>query len=132
MQKSIFKKYVKDKFKHNSEFIDLEARNTFKSKDVTPSVIKCAYRYNQYRVRDAMINGKLTGMECPRCNEDEMWDHVIKCRAVRHMQRQFIKNLVKELLKVNKRKVDEEIVLDMIEDIVVYFDNGDEEEYTTS
>jgi len=57
---------------------------------------------------------------------------MIKCRAVRHMQRQFIKNLVKELLKVNKRKVDEEIVLDMIEDIIVYFDNGDEEEYTTS
>ena len=57
---------------------------------------------------------------------------MIKCRAVRYIQRQFIKNLVKELLKVNKRKVDEEIVLDMIEDIVVYFDNGDKEEYTTS
>ena len=66
-----FKEYVKDKFGYKSEFMDIEARNSFQSKDVIPSVIKCAHGFKQYGVRDAMINGNLTGMECPRCNEDE-------------------------------------------------------------
>ena len=81
-----FKEYVKDKFGYKSEFMDIEARNYFQSKDVTPSVIKCAHGFNQYGVRDVIINGNLTGMEYPRCNEDETWDHVIKCRAVKQLQ----------------------------------------------
>ena len=71
-------------------------------------------------------------MECPRCNEIETWDHVIKCKSVRSMQREFIRNITVELFKANKGRVDEEIILNMIEDIVVYFDDGKEEKYASS
>ena len=126
------REYASEKFKHNIEFIDLEAREAFKSNEVTPSIIKCVHGYNQYGVRDAMINGRLTDMECPRCNEIETWDHVIKCRSVRHMQREFIKNLTIDLVKENKARIDEEKILNLIEDIVVYFEDGDEDEYESS
>ena len=33
--KDSFKTYVKEKFKHNNQFIDLIARNAFKHKEVT-------------------------------------------------------------------------------------------------
>ena len=126
------REYASEKFQHNIEFIDLEARDAFKCKDVTPSLIKCAHGYNQYGVRDAMINGRLTEMECPRCNEIETWEHVIKCRFVRPMQREFIKNLTLDLLNENDANIDDEIILNLIEDIVVYFDDGDEDEYESS
>ena len=67
----VFKEYASEKFKHNVEFLDLDARDAFRCKDVTPSVIKCAHGFNQYSIRDAMMNGRLTGMECPRYNEIE-------------------------------------------------------------
>ena len=97
-----------------------------------PSVIKCAHGCNQCRDRDAIINRKLTGIEYLKCNKVETWDYVIKCKDLRHVQRQFIRNLAKELLKINKRKVDEEIILDVMEDIVAHFDNGNEDKCATS
>ena len=48
------------------------------------------------------------------------------------MQRYFIQNITEELFVANKGRVDAEIILDMIEDIVVYFDDSKEEEYASS
>ena len=67
----MLEEYVVEKFKHYSSFIDVEARNDFKSKDVITLVIKFTYSFNQYAARDAIINGRLTGMECPRCSKVE-------------------------------------------------------------
>jgi len=77
---------VIEKFKHLAEFVDVEARNSFRSKEIIVLVIKCAHGYNHYGTRDAMINGKLTEKECPRCSEIEMWDHVIQCKEVKPLQ----------------------------------------------
>jgi len=128
----IFEEYVRKKFRQNADFIDLEARNSFKHKDITPSVIKCMHGYNHYGVRDALINGKTTGIDCPRCNHDETWEHVIKCKSVRHMQRQFLKELYQELTIVSDGKVNNETIMKMMKDIAVYLNGGEEEEYTTS
>ena len=48
------------------------------------------------------------------------------------MKREFIQNITEELFKVNKGRVDAKIFLDMIEDIVVYFNDSEEEEYASS
>ena len=40
------KEYIKHKFKHNQDFIDIEARDAFKNDQVTPSIIKYSYGYN--------------------------------------------------------------------------------------
>ena len=60
--------YVKNKCKHNANFVDLEVRRDFNSKDVTASIIKCAHRCNHYGVRNAIINKNQIGNECPRCS----------------------------------------------------------------
>ena len=48
------------------------------------------------------------------------------------MQRKFISDLVQELIKANKGRVEIEIILDMLEDVAVCFDNGNEGECTTN
>ena len=48
------------------------------------------------------------------------------------MQREFIKNLTIDLFKENKGRIEDDVILNMIKDIVVYFDDGDDEEYESS
>jgi len=63
--------YTNRKFKIKIDFIDLDARDTFNGKKVSTSVIKCANAFNQYGVRDEIINKQTVGRECPRCSEPE-------------------------------------------------------------
>ena len=58
MQK-ITKKYAKSKLEHKYDFVDVEARNMFLSKKVTPSMIKCAHGHNHCGLRDALINNDM-------------------------------------------------------------------------
>ena len=128
----IFKDYTEDKFGHNIDIVDIEARNSFKHNEITPSVIKCAHGHNHYGLRDALINGKIVGMECPRCGIDETWDHVIRCRKIRHKQIKFVKDIEKDVIAVNEGKIDEEVIVDMIEDIAGYLYGCEEDEYATT
>ena len=62
---SSLEEYIKEKYKHNADFVDIEARRAFNSKEVTASIIKCSHSFNHYGVREALINNKLIGDECP-------------------------------------------------------------------
>ena len=95
-------------------------------------MINYSHRYNHYGVRNVMFNNNLTEADCSRCNELETWDHVIKCPKTRELQKEFIKDTTLEIIKINKGKINEEEILDMIEDIVVYLQNRDLEEYKTN
>ena len=79
-----------------------------------------------------MINKKNTGDDCPRCSQPETWDHVVKCSKTIEIRRQYVSNLFKEMMKANKGQIETREILDMIEDILVYLENGDPEEYETS
>ena len=46
-----------------------------------------------------MINEKLTGIDCPRYSKVEIWDYAIECKAARQMQREFVVNATRELLR---------------------------------
>ena len=59
------KKYIEKKFEYKADFIDIEARNSFQTNKVTTSIIKCAYRYNHYGLRDAIINNNIVEVNCP-------------------------------------------------------------------
>jgi len=124
--------YVQRKFGYKAAFIDIEARNAFSIKLVTTSIIKCTNGYNPYGARQAMINKQLIGSECPRCNELETWDHVVRCKETKHLRRKFIFDLAKELLKHRPHQCSHDEVLDMTEDILLYLDNEDDDEYATS
>ena len=128
----MFKEYVKRKFKYQADFVDIVARDLLSSITVTVLVIKCAHGYNHYRIREAMINGKSAGTECSRCNEPEMWEHVVKCGKVRSLQREFIKKTAYDLFRVNEHRVHEKIILNMFEGISIFFDSEEEDEFETS
>ena len=72
------KKYVKKKFRYKADFIDIEARNSFQKNKLTTSMIKCAYGYNHYSLRDAIINDNVVDVNYLRYNQIETWDYVIK------------------------------------------------------
>ena len=120
---------MKKKYKYNAEFIDIKARNIFSNKSITASMITCSYRYNHYDVRNAMINQNLIDSECPQCNKLEIWDYIIKYPITKELQQEFIKKIAKEMIKKNKGKINVEEILDMLEDIANYLQNGDPDEY---
>ena len=130
--KTIFKEYVKRKFKYQADFADVVARDLFNSTIVTVLVIKYAYSYNYYRIRKAMINGKSTGTECIRYNESKTLEHAVKCWKVRSLQHEFRKKIAQDLFCINGHRVHEEIILNILEDILIFFDSGEEEEFETS
>ena len=92
-------KHVEKKYGHKKEFIDIEARNAFKIGKVTPSMMKCAHGYNHYGVREAMINNNMVDSMCPRCEQVETWDHVIKCKETRRLRKDFVEDLLITLVK---------------------------------
>ena len=72
--------YAKRKYLHKFEFIDMEARNSFKAGEVTTAMIKFAYGFNHYGLRDTIVNENIFQATCPRCGAVETWDHVINMR----------------------------------------------------
>jgi len=123
------KEYAKEKFNHRAEFIDMEARNAFSTGEVTTAMIKLAHGFNHYGLRDAMINDQMFDATCPRCEETETWDHVIKCRKTLQMRRQFIMKLVIELARNKSEEIHVEEIMSFVEDILRYLENEQEEEY---
>ena len=53
------------KLGYKIDFVDLEARDSFKTHKVTTSTIKCIHGYNHYGLRHAMINDNLIEAYCP-------------------------------------------------------------------
>ena len=68
--REVEKQYIKYKFKHTHEFIDIKARNTF-STNQSIAKMKCYYGFNAVEVWDNQINNRKIAVECPRCREKE-------------------------------------------------------------
>ena len=83
--KDLLKEHVKGKFKHNVEFLDIEAQRVLNDEEVTASVIKCLCRCNHFGVRNTMTNKKIVEDEHSQCNEPEMWYFAIRHLKVLHL-----------------------------------------------
>ena len=114
------------------DFINLETWNAFPIKEVTLSVVKCAYRFNHYGVRDAMINNKIIGEEYPRCSKVEAWDHIIKYKEIKYLRKTFVKDLLKEMIKNKPLYIEVDEIFSIIEDILWYIEQDDEDKYKTN
>ena len=83
-----------------------------------------------------MMNNDLTEKEYLRCNAIETWNHVIRCPMVREMQKDFTTETAEQLFKKNWDKISEDEILEMLEDIVTFFDvrkeDNNEVEFKTS
>ena len=93
-------------------------------------MIKCANGWNHYGLRNVLINGMTN--ECPRCSRVETQDHVIRCDDTREFRKQFIIDLLSDLMKNKSQEVSYNDVFDMMEDILRYLDGEEIEEYETN
>ena len=106
----------------------MDARNAFSAKKVTTSVIKCANGFNHYGIRHAKINNNVIEANCPLCNSEETWEHVIKCRETMQLRREFMKELVVELVNNKPVNLCEDIIISFMEDIVTHLEDEEEED----
>ena len=125
------KKYGDHKLGYKYNFVDTEARNVFKTQNVTTSMIKCAHGFNHFGLRDSLINNKMAEEYCPRCDMIETWDHVVKCSRTIEKRKKFIQSMLLEMLQ-NREDVAVNDIMSMCEDILCYLENGREDEYETN
>ena len=95
------------------------------------TVLKCVSSYNHYGIRHTVINNNMIEENCPRCNEIEMWEHVIKYTETMKIRKEFVTELLKEMFENKDREVDVNEIFEMIEDILRYLEE-EEGEYKTN
>ena len=76
-----------------------------------------------------MINNNIAEATCPRHEKDEILDYVIKSEERNALRKEFIKDLVVELVKNKPDNVYVEQIMSFIEDILRYVENEEKEEY---
>jgi len=121
----------REKLKCKCDFVDADARNVFNSKKVTTSMMKCAHGFNHHGLRDSLTNNNVIDDRCPRCQEVETWDHVMKCKETMKLRKEFMQKMLLALLK-NREKVDVNEIMSFCEDILAYLENDQEVEYETN
>ena len=56
-----------------------------------------------------MMSDGVPSHECPRCSDEEMWEHDAQCRITAHIREEFVLELHEDLKKVQtERSSDEE------------------------
>ena len=63
---------------------------------------------------------------------DETQEYVIKCVKTSEFRKDFIPDLTKELLAVRQEKVSMNEIFDMLEDILSFLEDNNENEYETN
>ena len=69
---------AKKKLGCKCNFVDEEARNGFKSNEVTPSIIKYAHGCNHCGLRDLTMNNNIVDTCCLEQRRETMWSNVLK------------------------------------------------------
>ena len=124
-------RHGKDKLGCEHDFVDQEARNVFKMKDATPSMLKCTHGFNHYGLRDSMFNDYMVECYCPRCECVETWEHVVKCPEIIKMREEFMKKMLLEMLE-KRNIVPVDTIMEFCEDMLRYLENDTEDECETN
>jgi len=124
--------YRRRKFPHSHDMIDGEARVCIPISRITPSLIKCVHGFNHYGTRSVAINDNEFDESCPRCSETENWEHVVRCVKTVEFRKDFITDMAKELLSVKQNEVSANEIFDMLEDILNFMEENDEDDYETN
>ena len=122
------RKQAQKKLACKVDFIDLEARNLFAAGKVTTSITKCASGFNYYGLRHAMINDNIVEATCLQCNQVKIQDYVVRCREIIELRKEFMHELLTEMLKVKDNKVCINTIIVFGEDILEYLECEEEEE----
>ena len=57
---------------------------------------------------------------------------MIKCRETIHLRKEFVKDLVVELVKSKPGDINVDVIMSFVEDIMRYIENKEKEEYKTN
>ena len=79
-----------------------------------------------------MINKQQINSKCPQCSKNESWEHIVQCEETRHFKKDFVKNLLIEMLKERPREVDCMDVFDIIEDMLKHLSKDEEGDFEMS
>jgi len=120
------------KLKHLSDWVDGDAREAVPLNKISTSILKCVAGYNHYGLRNALINNNQTEESCPRCNEVETWEHVVKCDNTVRFRKDFITDMTLEILAIDQNQVSVDEIFSMCEDILNFLESGDHEDYETN
>ena len=124
------KEIIEDKVGTKAEWVDKEVRNCFIGR-VGISTLKCVTGYNHHGCRNNKINSGLTNDKCPICGEIEGWEHVIHCQGIGHMKEAYAIDLENVLRKIKGVQNKWEAVRYILNNIIKYVQNQDEELLTT-
>ena len=69
---------------------------------------------------------------CLHCNVVETWDHIIKCKETASIRREFVKELVSELIKNKPQEVSADLIMSFVEDALMCLDDKDKDECETN
>ena len=95
-------------------------------------MIKCVHGHNHYGLKDEMINDNVVKAKCPRCEQVDTWDHLVKCSEKRCLRKVFMQDLVVTLVKNKPEDVNEDAIISFVEDILKCIENEEKEEYETN
>ena len=121
---------AKERVKEGWEWVDQDARNCFHG-GVGARTLKCVYGFNHHGKRNTLINKGMVDSKCPRCGEDEDWEHVITCPSIQNIKEQYIDKLKEKLQKIARNEHDKEEVELIIDDIETYVMQRQKEYVTT-
>ena len=83
-------------------------------------MLKRAYRFNQHRKQNRIINKGLVETQCLCYGEEEDWEHVILCSSMNDIKEQYINKLKAKLYEVVKGDAKKEEIDMIISDITTY------------
>ena len=83
--------HVQDKNGEKWTCIDLMARNVLSN--ITISKIKCAARLNMPGDRIKIIDKRNVHTECPVCNQNESWEHMILCSKQKKNRKEWMQRV---------------------------------------
>ena len=100
-------------------------------KKVTASAMKHANALNYYRVRGEMTKKKSIRCKCSRCSNPKTCGHTIEYKKTREFGQKFTEEILAELIKNKPGDINHKELFNMIEDILIHLEAGDEEECVT-
>ena len=124
------KEYLNEKLGFRSNLIDIEARNLFRK--VTVLMIKYAYRHNYYRLRCTLANNNMVEAVCLRCCRIETWEYAMKCFKIERNRADYVKKMIKEMIKKKLRDMKIDHIMLFIEGILRHLEGETEEDCETN
>ena len=121
---------AKEKFGHNHDFADVEARNSFRN--CATSIIKYLYRYDHCGLRDALIDNNMIEAICSRCFEIETWENIIKHSKSKVKRVEFVMKMMSEMIKCKPKDIEIDKIMLFTKGMLRHVEGETEEEYNAN